>query len=308
MARPGGRLVRAAAAAAGTYGRIAGGQRAAAIAYHVLFSLVPFFALLLAVLDLVLPDTTEARVVGWLVQTMPLPDDLSRAVEGALEDAGTPGSVAGFVALLGLLWTASGMAASVRSAFRAVWASEADRPYLRRKALDLALVLSAGLLVVCAFGVSLALQLATDTGTEIARDLGGGGSVTTRLGAAGQLAASAGLTFVAFALVYRVVPPVATRLRDVLPGALVATVGFEAAGAGFAVYLDRFADFDDVYGPLGAILAFLTLVYLTGAILIVGACLVAAWPAAEHAPPPAAAGDPLAARLLRAARGLVARQ
>ena len=40
---------------------MAGGQRAAAISYRVLFSLVPFVALLVSVLELVLPETTQAE-------------------------------------------------------------------------------------------------------------------------------------------------------------------------------------------------------------------------------------------------------
>jgi hypothetical protein len=53
------RLVRAARSAASTYTQTACGQRAAAISYHVLFSLVPFVALLISVLEVVLRDATQ---------------------------------------------------------------------------------------------------------------------------------------------------------------------------------------------------------------------------------------------------------
>ena len=293
-------------AGASTYTRTAGGQRAAAISYRVLFSLVPFVALLVSVLEVVLPETTQERVVSWLVGVASLPDDLAESVDEAVEDAGPPASAAGAIALAGLIWAASGMMASVRSAFRAVWGSEADRPYLRGKLLDFVLVLGAGVLVVSAFGLSLVVQVVTQTSSEIVEKLGRGESATAGLGALAQLGASLTLAFVAFALLYRVVPPVPMRIRDVVPAAVVAAVGVHLASAGFSIYLDRFADFDDVYGPLGAVLAFLVLVYVAAAVLLLGACVAAAWPqtATESADEEAIA---LRSRLARAARGLVVR-
>ncbi len=173
--------------AASTYARTASGQRAASISYHVLFSLVPFVALLVSVLELVLPETTQESVVSWLVGVASLPEELADSVDAAIEDVGPPASAAGAVALAGLIWAASGMMASVRSAFRAVWGSEADRPYLRGKLLDLVLVLGAGVLVVSAFGLSLVVQVVTQSSTEIAKELGRGESATAGFGALAQL-------------------------------------------------------------------------------------------------------------------------
>lgn len=293
-------------AAASTYARIAGGQRAAAISYHVLFSLVPFVALLVSVLELVLPEPTQGRVVSWLVGVATLPDEIAEGVEAAIEDAGPPATATGAIALAGLIWAASGMMSSVRSAFRAVWGSEADRPYLRGKALDLVLVLGAGVLVVCAFGLSLVVQVVTQSSSDIAEELGRGESATAGFSALAQLAATLTLAFVAFALLYRVVPPVPVRIREVVPGALVAAVGVHLASAGFSLYLSRVGGFNDVYGPLGTLLAFLLLVYVAAAVLLLGACVAAAWPATAAEP-----GDEehvaLRSRLARAALGLVSR-
>ncbi len=257
-------------------------------------------------LELVLPETTQARVVSWLLGVVPLPGQIGDSVKTAIDDAGPPASVAGAVALAGLIWAASGMMSSVRSAFRAVWGSEANRPYLRGKLLDLALVLGAGLLVVCAFGLTLVVQVVTNTSSDIAKGLGRGESAAAGLGALSQLGASLALAFFVFTFLYRFVPPVAPRLRHVLPGAFVAAVGVHVASAGFSFYLAHFSNFDDVYGPLGAVLAFLLLVYVAAAVLLVGACLAAAWPDTETAPP-AGEAVTLRGRIASAARGLVVR-
>jgi membrane protein len=280
MAAPGRRLARAAFAAAATYTRTAGGQRAAAIAYRVLFSLVPFVALLAAAFELVLGESTQERVVAWLVSAISLPPELADGITAAVAETGLSATLAGAVALGGLLWGASGMMTAIRSAFRAVWAAEHDRPYLRGKLLDVALVLAAGLLVLSAFGTSVVVQVVTEASARTVRDLGADGPATERLGSLAQVAASTLLATASFLLLYRVVPPVATRLRDVLPAALVAAVGVVVASAGFSVYLE-YATFDDVYGPLGAVLAFLLLVYVAAGIMVYGACVAAAWPAAK---------------------------
>ena len=301
-----GRLLRTAHLAGTTYVESGCGQRAAAISYHVLFSLVPFLAVLLTVLDLVLPESTHDRVVNWLVGTAQLPIDVSTSVEGAIQQAGTPASVAGAIALAGFIWAASGMMGAIRLAFTAVWGGEVGRPYLRGKLLDGALVLGAGLLILTAFGLTIVVQVATATSTKIVAE-----SASASVQPAGSerwrsSAPRSRWSSPAFALLYRVVPPVPIRLLDVLPGAAFATVGVHLAVAGFSIYLDRFANFDDIYGPLGAVLAFLLLVWVTAAILLVGACVAAAWPVAAH-PGPDPRRNTLTARLARAAKGLVVR-
>jgi membrane protein len=91
-----------------------------------------------------------------------------------------------------------------------------------------------------------------------------------------------------------------------VPGAIVAAVGVHLASAGFSIYLAHFGGFNDVFGPLGAILAFLLLVYAAAAILLLGACVVAAWPEAATKPPDEEAVA-IRTRLVEAARGLVVR-
>jgi membrane protein len=295
--------------AATTYGQTSGGQRAAAISYRVLFSLVPFVALLVSVLELVLPEGTQERVISWLVGVASLPDELAESVDAAVEDAGPPASATGAVALAVLIWGASGMMASVRSAFQAVWGSDAPRPYLRGKLLDVVLVFGAGVLVVSAFGLSLVVQVVTESSSEIVEALGGGESAAAGLGALAQLGASLTLAFLAFALLYRVVPPVPTHFREVMPGAAVAAVGLQLASAGFSIYLRHFGGFDDVYGPLGTVLAFLLLVYVAAVVLLLGACVAAAWPETATEPSDQIEEEavPLRSRVVRAARGLIIR-
>ena len=77
--------------------------------------------------------------------------------------------------------------------------------------------------------------------------------------------------FAALLALYRLVPPTSTRLAEVWPSALGAAIACQIVVAGFAFYAARLADFNAVYGPLGAVLAFLLLVYLLATVMLLGA-------------------------------------
>ena len=62
------------------------------------------------------------------------------------------------------------------------------RPYVRGKLVDVALLLVAGLLILCAFGVTIITQIVETAGEELVRKLGGPASATGQLGAGLELA------------------------------------------------------------------------------------------------------------------------
>ena len=292
------RLWRALKIAVGTYRRTEGNQRAAAISYRVLFSLVPFVAFVASLLELLLPEKTSDRAASWLVAAMPLEGELEDSVARAVEDVGPPASLVGLISLLLLVYAASGMMGATRSAFRAIWGSEARRPYVRGKLVDVALVLVAGLLILCAFGVTIITQIVETAGEELVRKLGGPASAAGQLGAGLEFVASLAVTFVAFLFLYRFVPTVRVRLRDALAGALVACAGFNLAAIGFSIYISRFADFDEVFGSLSAVFVFLVVVYVAVEILLLGASVAAAWPGTALAV--TAPGGPQSSQVRRA--------
>jgi membrane protein len=254
------------------YRRHATSQLAAAIAYRFLFSLVPFFALVVSVLDVVLPDDQRADLVDWLFDEIP-GEEVEASVDRAIARSTDAAPIVWIVSLLALLWGATGMMTSLRVAARIVWDVDRGDPYVRGKLRDTLGVGLAGALVVGAFALSFVVQTAVQAGEHVAYAVGwhGGGAPT----GIGELVTSLVVIFVALVLVYRLTPPVRPRLRDVWPAALLGAVAFELVAAGFGVYLARVADFNAVYGPLGAVFAFLALIYALAIVLLAGAELVA---------------------------------
>jgi membrane protein len=251
------------------FSRHAGSQLSAAIAYRVLFSLVPFAAFLLTIIDAVLSSSRRQQFVEWLFGVFP-GTELEQSIDNTLAASGASAPIVGLIALGALLWGASGMMASLRIAFRVIWDRESGPTYVRSKLRDFALVGLAGSLVVAAFGLSVIVRIVVQTGSDLSDALGftrGATALTTMV----EVVSSTFVIFTALLALYRFVPPVTMPVARLWPSALAAAVAFHVAVYGYAVYATRFASFNTIYGPIGAVLAFLVLVYLLAAIVLLGA-------------------------------------
>jgi membrane protein len=237
----------------------------------VLFSLVPLLALLVSVVDLLLPSEARRDVVDWLLHRFPGPG-LESAVNKSISHPGATAPVVGLIALAGLLWAASGMMAAIRVAFRVVW--EVPGPtYVRGKLRDFLLVALAAALLLVAFGVSLAAQLVAEAGKGVSAAVGLESDARV-VDAIAQVGGGLLVGFLALMVLYWVVPPVRVGLGQVWPSAALAAIALELLIKGFAFYAAR-TTANSVYGPLGALFTFLLLIYLLGTVLLLGAELTA---------------------------------
>jgi membrane protein len=253
----------------GSYSRHAGSQLSAAIAYRVLFSLVPFATLLLIILDAVLEPSRREQFVQWLFGFGP-GTDFESSVDNALAESGASTPIVGLIALLTLLWGASGTMASFRIAFRVIWGQDRGPRYVRSKLRDFALVGLAGVLVIGAFGISVIVRVVVQTGSDLADALGWRGAEGV-VSIVAEVASPALVAFAGLLALYRFVPPVTRPLRALWPSALAAAVAFQVVVEGYALYAAHFSSFSAIYGPMGAVLAFLLLVYLLAVVVLLGA-------------------------------------
>lgn len=259
-------------AASARYGRHACSELAAAIAYRMLFSLVPFIALLAAVLEKVLPESARVDVIDWLVGAFP-GTTVSSGVEQELAESAKLTTLAGIVAFGALIWTASGMTHSLRVALAVVWETGKRPDFVHAKLRDIAALGVLAALVLCVFALSLATQVALGAGVELADALGWSGAAAA-LAQIAEVGLTLTSTFAALLVIYRLGAPERLPFGAVWRAALATAIAIDAALAAYAFYLVRVAGFDTIYGPLGAVLAFLALVYVAAALVLFGAELI----------------------------------
>jgi membrane protein len=239
-------------------------QMAAAIAYGVLFAIIPVAALAVATFGLLLrlPEIRQ-MVVDRILENVPLQAGLVIDGVRAVSTATQPLTLIGAIGLVG---TTVGMIGVVRDALNVAWGVRNRRNPLRQKLFDVAAMLALGFLLGVSVLGTIALHTAQQTLVV--------GRHSIHLGPLWQAVALAfpGLvTFVAFLFLYRYVPNVRHGFADVWPGALVAAGLFELAKHGFTWYVASFDRVTVVYGALGAVMLFLVWIYVSALILLLGA-------------------------------------
>jgi membrane protein len=250
-------------AAATSYGPSRCPQFAASISYHVLLSLFPLALLVATVGGLLLrDDERRADVANAIAERVPLLEEAGVDLDAALSTSLQSLGLLGVIGIVSLLWSASGMMASLRIGLNAAWGVTRAQPYVHGKLIDLVLVVVVNAFFVLSIGLVLLQPLFPPPWSSW---------LTT-----GILATEAGW-LAAIAVLYRVVPVVRSGWREVLGGAALAATGVTLLQHGFSLYAERFADYSAVYGSLATVVAFLVLVYLAATVILFCGSLAAAW-------------------------------
>ncbi|WP_246308126.1 YihY/virulence factor BrkB family protein [Halorarum salinum] len=226
---------------------------AAGVAYYAFVSLLPTVVLLFIVATAVGEERLATTVVA--ASSGLLTDAGQEFVVEALESGAGRGGTTVFSVLLAV-WGSLKVFRGIDTAFRNIYGSE-DPPSLLAQ-------LRESIVVAASIGASFVLMLAIGS-VLLTVDLGLG------LGVASILTLPAVLT-VAFLPMYYFFPERDVSLREVLPGAVFAGVGWTVLQALFQAYvgLQSAGGGPQVYGVIGAVLLLVTWLYLGGIVVLVG--------------------------------------
>ncbi len=241
------------------------GTYAAAIAYHALFSLVPLALITLSVLGLVV---NSDRIVSFIYDQVPLQESVSvqQNVDQIVAQARQL-SVAGLsFGLIALAWSGTAIFSAVRRGLNATYSARLGKPYWRGKLIDFGLVIAFGFLVLVSVAATATVQFAFS-------HFGPDGYDATMGIRVGTTAATAAVTFVLFTMLYRFVPTTRPKWMEAVPGALFATLLFEALKniAAFLLSQAPFTTNTAIYTGFSTAFAFLFWMYLNASILLLGA-------------------------------------
>jgi membrane protein len=251
-----------------------GHRSAAQISFFAILSFIPLVLLLAGAFGLVFDDAgVRERIIRTVFDNMPLASSgdrpkLERAVGDALDGAGN----LGIVTTILLLVAASGVMGALRHSINEAWDIEQRPPLLKRKALDLVLVLGGTSILALSVSLTVTHRLA-----EVLDDEAGGGwLLAVALQVTGELLP---IVFVALGLLflYRVLPMQREPLRDIWPGAIVAALGLALVKLALELYFEQMADFGAIYGSLGAAMALLIFVYAVANVIVFGAEFASEW-------------------------------
>lgn len=222
-------------------GEINGGFAASAITVSVFIALFPLLLVAIAVVGFWASGDDD--LPGRVIDNLGLTGAGADTVESAIATASDSRRAASVVGLLGLAWSASGVAVALQQGVRAPWQERTEG--IRDRLLGLAWLAAAGVGFAAAIALGGLLNFVPDEVPTV---------VVALAAIAVGLAAEIGLFWWMFwGLGTRQVPA-----RDLLPGAIAAGIGFEVLKLVGTVYVPRLvANSSALYGQLGVVFAIL---------------------------------------------------
>lgn len=240
---------------------------AAQTAYFFFFSLFPLLLFATPLIGLI---GDSHRVMDWIMSQLEatVPAEALSLVEGVVEEVvfapGAPGLVS--VGALLALWAGSNIFNQLTMALNQAYDVEESRPFWKRRLLSMVAVIVTGFVVA----LSATLML---VGPEIARWLADN-FVPIDNFATIWIVIQYPLVFMilvaTFWGVYYFLPNLRQDRKQVLVGAVTATVLWILVTFGFRFYVQNFADYSATYGTIGAVIVLLMWMYLTMIVTLLG--------------------------------------
>lgn len=250
----------------------------AALAYYTLFSIAPLLLIVIAVAGLAFGEqAARGEVMGQLSELIGA--DGAAAVEDLLRRVNRPDE-GGWAAVIGtvvLLIGATSVFAELQNSLNRIWRAplrtgpvwQGVWTLLRRRLLSLGLILGLGFLSMVSMVASAALAAIGKWWTPwlgndfllLAQLLNGGFSYA--------------LITVMFAIIYKWVPDVPVRWRDVWLGALITSALFSLGKGLIGLYLGR-SGVSSAYGAAASLVVMMLWVYYSTQVFLMGAELSAA--------------------------------
>lgn len=242
---------------------------AAALSYYTIFSLPPLLLLALAIAGQVFDrQAAQERLVSQARQLVG--ENGAEGIGMVLDNASDPetGLIAGIISIVTLFLGASGVFGQLQDAMNTIWEVQ-PKPgrgilgTIKDRFFSFTMVLTVGFLLL----VSLLLSTALAALGEIVSGLAPGAVLLAQVM---NFAISFGVTTALFAMIFKVIPDVKIKWRDVWYGALVTAALFAIGRWVIGLYLGQSAT-ASTYGAAGSMIVLLVWVYYAAQIIFLGA-------------------------------------
>ena len=238
---------------------------AAGITFYALLALFPAVGALVSIYGLFADPATIGRHLELAAGFVP--GGGMEIIEEQVRRITSKGDTAlGFGAIIGLaisLWSANQAMKAVVDSLNVVYEEEEKRGFFHRLAVTMAFTLGGILFVLLAVAAVVVLP--------VVLDFVGLGSLETVLSLARWPLLLVGIGLF-LALVYRYGPSrEKAKWRWVSWGSAFAALVWVAGSAAFSWYVSNFGNYNETYGSLGAVIGFMTWIWLSSTVVLLGA-------------------------------------
>ncbi len=232
---------------------------AAALSYYFVMAFFPALIALAAALAFLPIPNLFATMVGTLAKVVPAQSmGLIRHVVG---DVISPsrGALLSF-GLIGAIWTCSSGFAAMIEALNVAYDVPETRPFWKTRLLAIELMFAIGTMMTFAF---IFIILGPRFGEFLANRVGAAQVWTVLWPVLRYVLA---ITFIVAAVngLYYLAPNLKQNFTHILPGAVIAVIGWILLSNGLSFYFHRVANLNKTYGVLGGGIAFLIWLYWSG--------------------------------------------
>jgi membrane protein len=239
---------------------------AASVTFYGLLALFPAIASLISIYGLFTDPTHLTDQLSGLNGVVPGGGmDIIKSQVTALTSSGH--KALGFGVIVGLatsLWSANAGMKSLFDALNVVYHEHEKRSFVRLTFVSLTFTLGAVAFLILALLAVVALP--------IALNFVGLGSATETLLVVARWPVMLLVLTAALCMIYRYGPSRNTaRWQWVSWGGGVAAVGWLLASAGFSFYVSHFGNYNKTYGSLGAVIGFMTWIWISSMVILMGA-------------------------------------
>ena len=238
---------------------------AAALAYRLLFSIFPFLIFLTALLGFI----GAPQFFDWMREQAAylLPPQAMEAVNNVLSEVQRPQGGIMSVGIALAVWSASAGVLGTMDALNVAYGVRERRPTWKRILLSILYTLALAIMLI----VAAALMISGPQFLTWLTHYVGLDTLFINIWAWARWPLAIFLLMLAIAVVYYAGPNVKQPFRFITPGSVLAVTVWVAASVGFGFYVQNFANYNQTYGSMGAVIILLFYFFLSAAVLLFGA-------------------------------------
>ncbi len=251
------------------FSQIDGSQSAAAFAYYAFFSLFPLIVLIVTLASAVIDrNQAAAEVIAYVKHFIPITGVMQNYIFDTISGVINASGQVGIVAFLVLIWAAMQFFTTLIAATNKAWGDELSVGWrLPFKDMGFLVILVGSVLFIILVPILTKMTTAWLFTTNVDN---------AWLYALGNYFLPNLMVFLGLSGFYRLAPIQLKCFSEVWAAAVCATLLLQIAESFFVIYLQIFSSLNAVYGAFGGFMALLTWIYLSGCIVIFGACMCAA--------------------------------